>query len=76
MTSTTETTRIDRANQLVATLKTMIDDRQFRPTVWAKGDHVRIYTGSRNEYISIEADGSITTSQTNISWGHIISEVI
>lgn len=72
----TDQTRIDKANQLVETLKTMIDDRSFRPRVWAKGNHVRIYTGSRNEYISLEADGSIGTSQTHLSWGHIISEVL
>jgi hypothetical protein len=69
-------TRLETAENLVKTLKTMIDDRSFRPHIWAKGDHVRIYTGPRNEYISIEADGSLTTSQTNISWGHIIREVM
>ena len=66
-------TRLDIANQIATELHRRIGS-SFRGSVWAKGDHVRVYT-DRGEYISVEVDGSIRRSQPRIAWGHIVDDV-
>lgn len=62
------------AETVVEDLKALIKHSQFRPRIWLASDHARIYTGSRNEYLSVYRDGRIERSQTNMSWGREIEE--
>jgi hypothetical protein len=64
------------ADTIVADLKALISDRKFAPRVWTGAtDHVRIYTGSRDEHIKVYLTRT-ERSQSRMSWGAQIDEVL
>ena len=42
--------------------------------IWAKGDHVRIYSGGQG-YVAINTDGT-TDKVKNQDWGHVIVDAL
>ena len=71
-------TTIATATEIAARIKSHIGPTKIRPRVWSPdgADFARVYTGCRSEYLQVEADGIVTKSQTNLSWGHKIAEVL
>ncbi|MDH3605233.1 MAG: hypothetical protein OEU26_37045 [Candidatus Tectomicrobia bacterium] len=71
-------THENKAHEIVTLLKARRDrwdDSKFpKARVWFGDNAVRVYTGHGREFVEVGDD--ITTSQTNMSWGGDIDDVI
>lgn len=73
-TMTTETTdRLATAMQLANRIRDAHRDLRGA-RVWTGGDHVRVYTGQRDEYLSILPDGTVERSRRNMTWGQLLPD--
>ncbi len=78
MEAQTKNPAVEKADHIVAALRGAIKDSQMRLRVWAPegADFARIYTGFGSEYIQVNADLTTETSRVNMTWGHIIRDIL
>lgn len=72
------TTPTNTANQIATAIRAAITDSKLRVRVWSPegATFARVYTGFRSEYIEVGSDGSVSGSQSRMTWGHKIDEAL
>ena len=69
--------KFEKANQLLAALKAT--GKCDKARVWSSttgGQIVRVYTGHGSEFLTVEDNGTVTKCKVNMTWGHIIRDVL
>jgi len=70
------TTPTETAEALATKIRNLHPELR-KARVWTAEDgHARVYTGFRGEHIRVDLDGTVSRSQSRMTWGHLIRDLV